>query len=225
MSKVTFRADDDLVERLERLDVSKSEAMREALRGYLGAEGLGDADRQPERERASTPPQTETVDDLIRERVDELLADRLADLDHRAAPDRRDSNGHQRYRDGMSDVTVSVSLPSKTAERSSEERCHVDDRSARNDGPGVERTETNARVHDHDSESGDDDQGRRRPSDETTTRCDQCGEHVDDDHVYCPNCGEKTSRRLFCDCGDEIRSDWAFCPSCGRRTPAADVLD
>ncbi|MFB6193975.1 MAG: CopG family transcriptional regulator, partial [Halobaculum sp.] len=42
--------------------------------------------------------------------------------------------------------------------------------------------------------------------------------------VYCPNCGEKTANRLFCECGDEIRSDWSFCPGCGRRTPAADVL-
>ncbi|MFU8869920.1 double zinc ribbon domain-containing protein, partial [Natronococcus sp.] len=55
--------------------------------------------------------------------------------------------------------------------------------------------------------------------------CAQCGETVDPDHVYCPNCGEKTARRLFCDCGDELRSDWSFCPGCGRRTPAADVLD
>jgi len=35
MSKITFRADDDLVERLEAFDASKSEVMREALRTYL----------------------------------------------------------------------------------------------------------------------------------------------------------------------------------------------
>jgi Arc/MetJ-type ribon-helix-helix transcriptional regulator len=39
MSKITFRAADDLVERLEEFDASKSEVMREALRTYLdGAE-------------------------------------------------------------------------------------------------------------------------------------------------------------------------------------------
>jgi uncharacterized Zn finger protein len=48
---------------------------------------------------------------------------------------------------------------------------------------------------------------------------------MDGEHVYCPNCGEKASHRVFCDCGDELRSDWAFCPGCGRRTPAADVLE
>ena len=60
---------------------------------------------------------------------------------------------------------------------------------------------------------------------DTSKTCSQCGENVDPSHVYCPNCGEKTAHRVFCDCGDELRSDWAFCPSCGRRTPAADVLD
>ncbi|MFC6725164.1 zinc ribbon domain-containing protein, partial [Halobium palmae] len=55
--------------------------------------------------------------------------------------------------------------------------------------------------------------------------CNQCGDEVDAGHVYCPNCGEKATHRVFCDCGDELRSDWAFCPGCGRRTPAADVLD
>ena len=36
MSKITFRADDDLVRQLEEFDASKSEVMREALREYLG---------------------------------------------------------------------------------------------------------------------------------------------------------------------------------------------
>jgi hypothetical protein len=35
MSKITFRADDGLVERLEEFDASKSEVMRDALRTYL----------------------------------------------------------------------------------------------------------------------------------------------------------------------------------------------
>jgi len=54
--------------------------------------------------------------------------------------------------------------------------------------------------------------------------CHQCGEEVADEHVHCPNCGAKASRRVFCDCGDEIRTDWSFCPSCGRRTPTSHAL-
>jgi predicted amidophosphoribosyltransferase len=64
-----------------------------------------------------------------------------------------------------------------------------------------------------------------RAASESRNACSQCGEELSSGHVYCPNCGEKGSHRVFCDCGDELRSDWAFCPSCGRRTPAADVLD
>lgn len=35
MGKITFRADDEIIEALEELDVSKSEALREASRNYL----------------------------------------------------------------------------------------------------------------------------------------------------------------------------------------------
>jgi hypothetical protein len=66
---------------------------------------------------------------------------------------------------------------------------------------------------------------RENAPDETSKSCKQCGDTLSPSAVYCANCGEKASHRVFCDCGDEIRSDWAFCPSCGRRTPAADVLD
>ncbi|NKE36367.1 ribbon-helix-helix protein, CopG family [Natronococcus sp. JC468] len=168
MSKITFRADDDLVARLEELETSKSEAMREALRAYL-------------EESSDSPERTgETaIDDLVRERVDDLLTERLAE--RRTAAERGQ------------DVNVTISLEDGTSG-------------------------TKARA----SAVSDTDPTAER---ETERNCAQCGEGVDADHVYCPNCGEKTARRLFCDCGDELRSDWSFCPSCGRRTPAADVLD
>lgn len=161
MSKITFRADDDLVRRIEALDASKSEVMREALRTYL--------------EDAATDVETDTgsLDALITDRIDRRIDEKLGGESSNVA------------------VTVTVE----------------DDRAShgRRAGPsrGSEPTE---------------------PSTDERN-CRQCGETVDEDHVYCPNCGEKAVNRLFCDCGDEIRSDWAFCPSCGRRTPAADVLD
>ena len=83
MSKITFRADDDLVERLEALDTSKSEAMREALRTYLdGADrddGLSDTgDAEPvldlDEESPSEGRSSDSIDDVIRDRVDELVA-------------------------------------------------------------------------------------------------------------------------------------------------------
>jgi Arc/MetJ-type ribon-helix-helix transcriptional regulator len=195
MSKITFRADDNLVERLEAFDASKSEVMREALRAYLD-----------DRERASD------VDGAIAERVDELVAERL---DARAGS-----------RPGR-DVNVNITL-----DRVSDGIARSDARHTTTAGPRSEpETRGTAR------ETSVDDRKTSAPSEGRTSdeegaasqpdrkQCGQCGENVGAGHVYCPNCGEKTSRRVFCDCGDELRSDWSFCPSCGRRTPAADVLD
>lgn len=167
MSKITFRADDDLIEELETIDTSKSEAMREALRTYLARNDTGET--------------TDSLDALVAERVDTIIDERL-------------SEGISPYQ--PQDVNVNITLDGSNAvtEATQSER----------------KTETRT--------------GAQTASDARKT-CAQCGEEVDEDHVYCPNCGEKASHRVFCDCGDELRSDWGFCPSCGRRTPAADVLD
>ncbi|SDX58431.1 double zinc ribbon domain-containing protein [Halobellus clavatus] len=186
MSKITFRADDDLVERLEALETSKSEAMRDALRTYLDG-----ADREVS---ADAPTTSDTVDDVIRERVDELVTERLDELVGRERP--------RPARDLNVNVTVDGAQTSETVE---------------NDGVearGVDSAERKTRDElDVDAREGHE------------KTCDKCGENVGSDHVYCPNCGEKASHRVFCECGDELRSDWAFCPSCGRRTSAADVLE
>jgi len=204
MSKITFRADDDLVRRLEEFDASKSEVMRDALRAYLDEAGAAaerdDADAAAERDDDATDA-GDGVDAALADRVDELIEARL----DAALPARGVGRRAQ-------DVNVNVNLtgaetqPAASATES-----------------GVTADSTNG------AEGGDDrktppvstDEGAN-PAERT---CAQCGENVDENHVYCPNCGEKATRRVFCDCGDELRTDWAFCPGCGRRTPAADVLD
>ncbi|OLZ40005.1 CopG family transcriptional regulator [Natrinema saccharevitans] len=188
MSKITFRADDDLVDQLEALDVSKSEAMREALREYLEG-GHGESASERDGETA--------IDDLVRARVDERLDIRLRELGLEAAG--------SRVSDEPRDVTISISL---TGARDGA----IDDVRLENERPREPVTDGP-------------DHGQLEPREETNTACSQCGEALEGDHVYCPNCGEKSTRRLFCDCGDEVRSDWSFCPGCGRRTPAADVLE
>jgi len=181
MSKITFRADDDLVSRIEALDASKSEVMREALRSYLERTERDDAPAD------SAATEDVSLDDLLTDRIETLLAEQEQTVQPTpavAAPP---------------DITVNVSVDAASAEDVS-----VD--------------------HESTSES-------RKTQPETSsvrpesTDCAQCGETLNDSHVYCPNCGNKASRRLFCECGDEIQSDWGFCPSCGRRTPSADVLD
>ncbi|MGM0590797.1 MAG: double zinc ribbon domain-containing protein [Halobacteriota archaeon] len=179
MSKITFRADEELVRRLEAFDASKSEVMREALRAYLD-----DAERP-------TIAGTGSVDDALVERIDQLIETRLdAHFDERP--------GAARARPA-SDVHVNVTLDGASV---------ADDR---HESATVER-----KTREEHSESSDESR---------LTKCGQCGDEVGASHVYCPNCGEKATHRVFCECGDELRSDWAFCPGCGRRTPAADVLE
>lgn len=71
MSKITFRADDDLVNRLEGFEASKSEVMREALRAYLD----GHSETAP-----GGPVRTDpALKQLVDERVEVALADKLLD--------------------------------------------------------------------------------------------------------------------------------------------------
>ena len=179
MTKITFRADDDLVESVEAMDASKSEVMRRALRAYLDGQqsdlgGMTGA-------TGSVP-----VDELIAQRIDQLVAARLAGVGA-----------------GEGDVSVNVSL-----EQEPDDAIQVDRE------PAIGRGDEGIEGVSYELESGD----RERT-------CTQCGTAVDDEFVYCPNCGEKVSQRIFCECGAEIRSDWSFCPHCGRRTASADVLD
>jgi predicted transcriptional regulator/predicted RNA-binding Zn-ribbon protein involved in translation (DUF1610 family) len=211
MSKITVRADDDLVERLEALDASKSQVVREALRAYLddedvvvGANSLTDDDVIQDADGGVVDSSGRSLDALVTERVDELVSARLDDaLESHGVVGRREPQ----------DVNVNVTVDG-AATQDSEAATTVDAESddAVSDDSDVARTPAD-RVRDDDVDAS--------PS----SSCAQCGSEVDADHVYCPNCGEKATRRAFCECGDEVRSDWAFCPSCGRRTPAADVLD
>jgi Arc/MetJ-type ribon-helix-helix transcriptional regulator len=183
MSKITFRADDDLVRQLEEFDASKSEVMREALRTYLDENGQTPVNEGSTGVNADSSPASaeESLDDLIAERVDAVLADRL--------------DGALTPREPQ-DVNVNITLDG-------------DSSSVSHEPEGARKT------------APTDDENA---SDDPRETCKQCGEELPESAVYCSNCGEKASHRVFCECGDELRSDWGFCPGCGRRTPAADVL-
>ncbi|WP_121821992.1 double zinc ribbon domain-containing protein [Halostella salina] len=176
MSKITFRADDELVDELDRFDASKSEVLRRALRAYLEDREPSDAD-----DDGGGRGTGGSIDELVAERVDAIVEQRLA----------------EHTRDAGQDINVNISLDGADA---------TDDSAVSTARKTATREQPEA-------------------ADDASNTCGQCGEHVDAEHVYCPNCGEKATHRVFCDCGDELRTDWAFCPSCGRRTPAADVLD
>ncbi|MFC4550564.1 MULTISPECIES: double zinc ribbon domain-containing protein [Halorussus] len=230
MSKITFRADEDLVERIEALDASKSEVMREALREYLerdsrvasderGAERDGGRRRtefdagerqavrdEPIRRDRTSRARSDSLDALLTERVDALVAERLAAREARAPRER------ERQQDVNVNVTLETDSPVGTASADATRTGAANP----SDAPSDRQVSDGASDGRRAAAGG---AGREEKS------CNQCGETLDDDHVYCPNCGEKAANRLFCECGDEIRSDWGFCPGCGRRTPSADVLD
>lgn len=200
MSKITFRADDHLVTQLEEFEASKSEVMREALREYLGETEA--VDPLPP---ASAHDDRGSIDDLVAERVDDIIEERLADRLAGTA--------------GTRDVNVTITLDGdglKTATAAHDRRSSAGEHGG--EQPRDATRKTDDRVGDAEEEG--------RPSDaRADAQCHQCGELLSASDVYCPNCGEKSARRVFCECGDELRTDWSFCPGCGRRTPAADVLD
>jgi Arc/MetJ-type ribon-helix-helix transcriptional regulator/predicted RNA-binding Zn-ribbon protein involved in translation (DUF1610 family) len=201
MSKITFRADDELITQLEEFDASKSEVMRQALREYLDTHG--DDVIVTEEDDSEPSAESDSLDDLVTERVDAIIADRLDGAFTPAQPQ---------------DVNVNISLDGQMNGSAAESDAHAD----------TESDSSHTAAHDVSHESAESKTGASESENarvQQNSSCAKCGENVEDSHVYCPNCGEKTSHRVFCDCGDEIRSDWSHCPSCGRRTPAADVLD
>ena len=183
MSKITFRADEDLIRQLEEFDASKSEVMREALRTYLDENDGSGVNAPEERSKGETTRDASdgSLDDIIAERVDEIIAERLTNAYTPPTPQ---------------DVNVNITLDGDSTDVS-----HESDETRKT--PTVDR---------------------ENASDDRDDECKQCGENLPQSAVYCSNCGEKASHRVFCECGDELRSDWGFCPGCGRRTPAADVL-
>ena len=209
--KITFRASEDLVERVERIEEeeeeSRSEIMREAVRHYLdsrggGIGGLGAGLEAPAGAAgglagAGVGAGGQTIggaiDAMLTRKIDAMIDRKL----------------QQR------DVNVTVEMPEERAPRETTREARA--------APEAPRRDTAPRRSERRG-SGAAGEGAAPAASDDEKTCPQCGEAVEDDHVHCPNCGAKTSQRVFCDCGDEVRSDWSFCPSCGRRTPSSHAL-
>ena len=187
MSKITFRADDDLVERLEACDASKSEVMREALRTHLG--GAVDADESDA-----------TVDDALADRVDELIADRIdAALDERLG-DRPASSATRptAYTPGNAgEINVNVTLDAPGAGEG--------DASVTHETAGDSEAQTRKTRGDPDVQTGENvcgGCGDTIPSDHVyCPNCGEkqshrafceCGDELRTDWAFCPGCGRRT---------------------------------
>ena len=221
MGKITFRADDDLVDELESFDVSKSEVMREALRAYIRQErssntGSTSQEPAPARGRDDVPTDAESGEPMdvhlrisLSEEAGRPTVDSAAlGADDRVPPTGSRPAGTTVRHSGVPDRSSDARGQSPNDSRASNTRPPERQPSFASTGTNTSRTSESAR-----GSAGDE------------LDCSGCGTSVDSSYVFCPNCGEKTSQRAFCACGVENNPDWAFCPACGRRTPAADVLD
>jgi len=171
MSKITFRADDDLVRAVESLDASKSEVMRDALRQYLDERAEG-AERGASRaERWSSDGDRGSLDALVAERVDELVAERLG---------------------GAQDINVNVTVDGQTTDsgRSTERSERVDAGAEQErETPASSRTCTQcgedvAAEHVYCPNCGENASKR--------ALC-ECGGELRAEWAFCPECGRRAS--------------------------------
>ncbi|MBP1955115.1 Arc/MetJ-type ribon-helix-helix transcriptional regulator/RNA polymerase subunit RPABC4/transcription elongation factor Spt4 [Halarchaeum rubridurum] len=173
MSKITFRADADLVERVEALDASKSEVMRRALRAYLD-------DDASETASDATPGSLDALlDARIDERVDERVARRLDE----------ETSG---------DVTVNVNV-GETADTPAGSDSRVREADSANDAAGPVSDATTAEASDARAcpQCGESlaaehafcpncgERAGGRPA------C-ECGAELRSDWAFCPDCGRRT---------------------------------
>ena len=183
MGKITFRADDDLVAELEAFDASKSEVMREALRTHLDTraheepsrasspqEHVEPSDDTPS--RARTPP---SIDDLVREIVDDCLERRFA---------------HPRATETQ-DVNVTIALEGVDAAHAhSSGRTTERERKTVDEDPGEEADTQCSQC----GEGVDASHVYCPNCGEKASRqafC-ECGDEIRSDWAFCPGCGRRT---------------------------------
>lgn len=175
MSKITFRADDELIAQLEEFEASKSAIMREALRTYLNTHmsGSGPAESHPTVEFEDE----RWVDHVVRERVQELIGDEDSAF---TRPEPKDIN-----------VNISVEGEPRTSvtEDSSPSSDQCKTRSLTTEDAGAEQTqcaqcgETHAESYVYCPNCGE--------KSVQQVAC-ECGAEIDTEWSFCPACGRRT---------------------------------
>ena len=180
MSKITFRADDDLISELEELDASKSEIMREALRLYLDSEDTildsegsilnSDSDSSHSRDEL-------TFDQFVCERVDDHITERVNNILTRPEPQ---------------DINVNITLDD-------ERRISRKPEQSASEGHGARTTVSDSADEEHEqcTQCGE-------VLSESHVYCPNCGEkanhrvfcecgdEIRSDWSFCPSCGRRT---------------------------------
>jgi len=181
MSKITFRADDELIEELETFDQSKSEVMRRALREYL--DGHPDADvnaaETSEYEGETMSASEDTIDEFLAERVDRLIERRL---DERLGGRKRHS--------GAQDVNVNITLDGDSSVDVEE----ADEPRKTDEGEASDADENERITCAQCGENVGSDHVYCPNCGEKVSRrvfC-ECGDEIRSDWAFCPSCGRRT---------------------------------
>jgi Arc/MetJ-type ribon-helix-helix transcriptional regulator/RNA polymerase subunit RPABC4/transcription elongation factor Spt4 len=177
MSKITFRADDDLVRRLEEFDSSKSEVMREALRAYLDGAG-----RETDTQSSAVG---DSIDDALAARVDALIDERLTERLRAGTA-----------ASGPQDVNVNVTVEGMVESRETDvsddtEKTEPRKTSGAYAGDEMQTSETSCGQC---GENVDADHVYCPNCGELITQpaCGECGEELRSDWAFCPGCGRRT---------------------------------
>jgi Arc/MetJ-type ribon-helix-helix transcriptional regulator len=181
-SKITFRVSDDLLERVDEIEESRSEIMREALRTYL--EGR----RQDEvRERKTHETQEGMTLDgvlraMIRETVDEAVEEAVEERLGRRANERENVN-----------VTVNVPDAGGTENRTRTSTEDKRDTGQPQTEADTSRTTEEKTCHQCGEEVADEHVHCPNCGAKTAQRlfCD-CGDEIRSDWSFCPSCGRRT---------------------------------
>ena len=178
MSKITFRADDALIEAVEALDGSKSEIMRDALRTYLETDSPT--------ESIGHRPIEESLDEIVSRHVDEILDERLEQ--HGEGPG---MTVHVTV-DGTEagSATVNGEAVDETAS-GRESTSHIEESRHTNDHDGRECASCGVDLDpDHVYCPNCGDHAAR------AFYC-ECGEELRPDWSFCPGCGRRTASAEF----------------------------
>lgn len=182
-SKITFRVSDDLLERVDEIEESRSEIMREALRSYLEGQRHDDVSERKTRETREGATLDDVLHAMVRDAVEEAVEEKLG------------TGTRERE-----NVNVTVNVPdsgsgagtgepeSRASETVPEERAETDHANARrttdDDGKTCPQCgEEVADEHVHCPNCGA----------KTAQRlfCD-CGDEIRSDWSFCPSCGRRT---------------------------------
>ncbi|EMA39911.1 double zinc ribbon domain-containing protein [Halococcus hamelinensis] len=165
MSKITFRADDELIEELETLDASKSEAMREALRTYLA------------RNEPTVSDTADSLDTLVAERVEAIVDDRMTGAFTSSQPQ---------------DINVNITLDGSAVEADETDDRNTDAR--KTPAPDAQTTSNERKTCGQCGEELSSEVVYCPNCGEKASHrvfCD-CGDELRSDWAFCPSCGRRT---------------------------------